>query len=237
MIKVLIADNDDEQIKTLSKFLTNEKNIEILDIAKNEISTLNSYILNKPDVLIINIKLNVQYLLEVLERLKINTNKCNVILTTVETTDSLPPISDRIYTLYTTPYDLYSLLFSIQQIYINNKKAKPNFETMCENILLKLGFNLFNVGTIYLIKTITLIIENNLYEENVCDIYKKIAIKENLPPQQVKWKINNSINSMYRVTNKKVLKETFDIYDGRKPTAKYIISLVIYKIKKDISIK
>lgn len=36
---------------------------------------------------------------------------------------------------------------------------------------------------------------------------------------------------MYRFTSKKTIKEVFSSYDGRKPTAKYIIFLVVSKIK------
>lgn len=69
MSKVLIADDDINIISSCTNFLTNEKNIEIIDIANNGKDAVASYRKNNPDVMVLNLKMPYMDGLEVINEL------------------------------------------------------------------------------------------------------------------------------------------------------------------------
>lgn len=234
MIKVLVAEDNIEQNIMLSNFLTKDESIKIIDMTFNGHDTLNSYISNKPDILILDTKIpkmNGIDVLNALDKIEGEKEKCNIILTTGSSSECLPQKLKKVYALFSKPFDFNTLLHSIHQIYNNNEKIKPDHRKICNDIFQRLGFDLFKLGTSLLIEAVVFSLENPECSNNLYEIYKNLSQKTKIPPNKIKWKIDNAVNSMYRFTSKKVIKEVFSSYDGRKPTAKYIIFLVIRKIK------
>ena len=236
MIKVLVADDNIEQNVKLSNFLTKEEDIKVISMTFNIVNTLSEYLSTKPDVLIFKSrpsKMDEREILNALDEYEEERRKCNVIILTEEITEILPPKINKVFNVIKQTSNFSAILHSIRQMYDYNKKIKPNYKEICENIFLELGFNLYNSGTKLLIKTIVFLLENKSYDRNnMYEIYNELSHKEKISAKQIKWNIDNAVNSMYRYTSKHKLKEVFKEYDGRKPTAKYLIWLTINKINK-----
>ena len=236
MIKVIISDNNFEQNIMLSNFLTKEEDIKIIAMTSNDTDTYNSYISIKPDVLILNSdysNANKYNILNELDKIESEKYKRNVILVSNHQ-NNIPKNISKIYNIYTNPYNLKLILNSIHQIYSNNSKIKPNYKKKCEDLFLQLGFNLLSLGTQLLIKTIIYLINNKNSYTTIYKVYQELSIQEKIPPKQIQWNIENSINSMYRYTTPKQIKKVFNEYDGRKPTAKYLIGLILHKFNNEL---
>lgn len=83
MSRVLIADDDKNIASACTNFLTNEKNIEIIDVVNNGKDALNSYMKNVPDVMILDLKMPDMNGLEVLDKLSnshVERRKNNIFL-------------------------------------------------------------------------------------------------------------------------------------------------------------
>ena len=94
---------------------------------------------------------------------------------------------------------------------------KDNLITALSNI----GFNVSHSGTIYLAEGI--MISKGDGHIKAESLYKKIAKEYKVNESLVKWSIYNSVNYAYCPKNENRINKFFGIYDGRKPTPKYII--------------
>lgn len=236
MIKVLVADDNIEQNVMLSNFLTKEEDIKVIPMTFNVVNTLKEYLSTRPDVLILKSKpsqMNECEILNALDEFEDERIKCNVIILADEITEILPPKINKVFKVINQASNFNAILHSIRQMHNYNKKLKPNYQEMCENIFLELGFNLYNLGTKLLIKTIVFLSENKNYvNNNMYEIYHKLSQSIGISAKQIKWNIDNAVNSMYRFTSKRKIHEVFYDYDGRKPTTKYLIWLTLNKINK-----
>jgi len=122
---------------------------------------------------------------------------------------------------------------SIFSKYLNNycgilKDNKDN-ETIVEK-LIRFGFSRSWIGTSYLSEAIELAISG--FSKSPKEIYEKLAEIHNTTSNKIFWAINNSINNMVKTDFKENYLDYFEIYDGRKPTPKFIIEYFIAKHKK-----
>ena len=115
---------------------------------------------------------------------------------------------------------------------IEHTQKKPNFRILCNNTAQKLGFNLSSKGTLFIIDAVIYLFENDICRFQMGFIYELLSKKYNIKIDKVKWNIDNSIKSMRRYSNEKILKSVFSEYDGRSPNAKYIIILFVYELRK-----
>lgn len=233
-IRVQITEDNVNIAKLLAGHLTTDKDIEIVNISYDGDEAINSYQQTLPDVLILDLNLPKKSGIEVLDTLcnlsYEEKNKCNVIVVSGELPNFLFKYTSKLYRVFSKPYDMEHILLSIHELYKNNNK--PNYRSVCEDAVLKLGFNFNSIGTKLLIDTVLFIIENNLSIFNLDYVYKEIAKKHNLSVKKVKWNIEKSLNSMFRYSDKSVLHSLFQEYDGRKLTPKYSIGLAIHELKK-----
>lgn len=109
---------------------------------------------------------------------------------------------------------------------------KPNFRKLCSMTALKLGFNVGSIGTKLLIDAILYLYNNNIDAFQLEFLYNMLSQKHNMRFQKVKWNIENSLKSMRRYSNEKVIYLIFPEYDGRLLNAKYIIALAVYELRK-----
>ena len=213
--------------------LINIITIKVINITSDGESTINEYLKYQPDILILDLNMPNKDGIEVLETLcTLNTTeakKCNIIVVSGKLSQYTFKYVSKIYQVFQKPFDLPAILDSIYEIYeINNNK--PNCRKFCEDTFLQLGFNFTSIGTKYLIDSILYLYDNNISNFSMNDIYKEISIRNNTSFRNIKWNIEKSINSMYRFSRKEDLLEFFPYYDERKPTPKYIISMLLYKL-------
>lgn len=108
---------------------------------------------------------------------------------------------------------------------------KPNFRRLCSIVALKLGFNVSTFGTKLLIDAILFLYNNNIDDCQMEIIYNMLSQKYSEKYQKIKWSIENSMKSMRRYCDKKLLYQIFPEYDGRLLNAKYIIVLSVYELR------
>ena len=93
--------------------------------------------------------------------------------------------------------------------------------------LFTLNFNIYSVGTKYLIEAINIAYQKPYLLNKIKDIYSIISIKYSISEDSVKWSIRNSIETMNRNTSEKEINKKLDTIGYRKMTPKYFIPLVI----------
>lgn len=114
---------------------------------------------------------------------------------------------------------------------INPNKEKPNFK-LCSIIARKLGFNVSSKETKFIIFSILYLYENNVDECNLDKIFEILSQKYNIEEKNIKWSIENSLKAMKRYTNQDLLRIVFSKYDGRLVSARYIIILAVFELRK-----
>lgn len=83
MIKVMVADDNIELNSMCCKFLTNDKDIEVVSTTTDGENTLKNYLETKPDVLLLDLDLPKLSGLEIINDLCLDTEekkKCNIIV-------------------------------------------------------------------------------------------------------------------------------------------------------------
>lgn len=106
-----------------------------------------------------------------------------------------------------------------------------------KNIGKQISEILFSMGFTYSLKGTRLINACILYsivedEDNVNNIYIKVAKEKGQNVHTIKSDINTAISSMWRYTDKKKTRKILRIGDWDKPSSKGIISMVKYYITK-----
>lgn len=106
-----------------------------------------------------------------------------------------------------------------------------------KNIGKQISEILFSMGFTYSLKGTRLINACILYsivedEDNVNNIYIKVAEEKGQNVHTIKSDINTAVSSMWRYTDKKKTRKILRLGDWDKPSSKGIISMVKYYITK-----
>lgn len=131
----------------------------------------------------------------------------------------------------TQNYGDFDTLVDLTNEYVENKL--PSLRNICSRIAQRLGFNISNNGTKYLIEAILYIYENNIDVPKLNSIYLELAKKLSVPVCTIRSSINYSLTSTlpFLKKNKLLLTHIFPEYDGRIPNAKYLIVLAVYELR------
>ncbi|MBR3280505.1 MAG: hypothetical protein IKI57_01485 [Clostridia bacterium] len=111
--------------------------------------------------------------------------------------------------------------------YLNNQYSLFNSSSTndneCDylNRLSQLGFNIAHCGTHYLAEGIN--IAKNIKYHTINELYDELSKRYKTNAESIKWSIYNSVNWAYNADFDKKMDRYFKIYDGRKPTPKFII--------------
>ena len=96
--------------------------------------------------------------------------------------------------------------------------------------LIELNFNIYSVGTKYLIEAINIAYKKPYLLKTMKDIYTIISIKYSTSENSVKWAIRNSIDNMNRNTSYKEINRKLHTTGYKKMTPKHFIPLVINQL-------
>ena len=111
------------------------------------------------------------------------------------------------------------------------RKEKPNFKLLLMIVAPKLGFNIASKGTNFLIDAILYLYNNNIDTIDMNLLYEMLSKKHKREIQNIQDNINNSMRTMRRFYEKRILHKFFPEYDGRKPYAKYVIALSVHGLR------
>lgn len=240
MSRVLIADDNKNMALTCSNFLTNEKNIEVIDIVDNGIDALNSYIKNKPDVLLLDLDMPKMSGLEVIEELSKDSKekRKNNIIVISGTLDKLHPYNtSKVFRIMPKPleYDeLIETIYEIQGILDDEK-----LEEEIENIFLDLKLTDFSLkGLDYLKKSVFYCYKDEDLLFNISQVYETIAqdyFLKKIKPKNVLWSLESLIDVYEKNISEGFLSSFFVYYDDNKNlTPKYFIELIVFYLKKSV---
>lgn len=108
---------------------------------------------------------------------------------------------------------------------------KPNFKLLLMIVAPKLGFNIASKGTNFIIDAILYLYNNNIDTIDMSLLYNMLSKKHKREIQNIQDNINNSMRTMRRFYEKRILHKFFPEYDGRSPYAKYIIALSVHGLR------
>lgn len=102
-----------------------------------------------------------------------------------------------------------------------------DIEQQLNILFLKLGFNLYTKGVLYLKQAIILSFKNNDLLYTYDYLLNLIGSSYNLSSHAINNAIAHSLTTMFTYNEKKVQKIFGELYDDRKPSPKYFITLCI----------
>ena len=122
--------------------------------------------------------------------------------------------------IFQRPLDLIAIIKYLD-IYCELNLSHKNLNMCVLDVLSKVGFSINHNGTIYLAECIVESKRN--YFVRLIDLASIIAKKNNTTTQNVIWAIRNSIKRTMCILGEAKAEKSFKLYDGRRPTPKYLI--------------
>ncbi len=234
MLKVMIAEDDTNELQNFCNYLTNETNFEIVATTTTGQETIDNYLEKKPDVLFLDLDMPNVDGLGVLNNLKRKSDKKNIIVTSYskELVSNIYDFSN-IYQLLLKPYKYEKAVYSAQEIFSSNSLVSAK-ETI-KNILCELKFNPSSSGTSNFIDLIYIKYQRKHCKLSLKDLYSIVAsdLGGFYSSMQVKWSIDNSLSSARRLMDKKLLYSLFSNYNPAfELTTLYLTDLIIGYLEK-----
>lgn len=230
MIKVMIADDNIGFSSICSNFLTKDNNIEVISVVNNGIDTIRQYCTLQPDVLLLDLQMPDINGLEIIDILSSDINeknKCNIIVVSGDLDLRYKLLNtSKVYRIFPKPISYSEVLSTVKEIQKNEVSGIT--KKMIRELLINLKFNVSTKGIKYFIEAIELSYDSPHLLENIGDIYKIIASKNNTTPSTIQWRIRSSLNTMKRVVSTKDIQKYLPLYDPTdNVTPKKLITLII----------
>lgn len=229
---IVIADDNLKFCKSILYSFNNIKDINVVGIAKDGNQALR--LLNKytPDLLILDLNMPNKNGIEVLNEIEKSKNcKTKVIIISGEISmiNNLNLMQyKKVNNIFVKPFDI-SMLYSVIKNINNNTEDILN---IINDILHNFSFNFASQFYKYLL----ICIEKSLYKPFILnEIYKEVAVEQQINPNRLKWGIEKLILSMIRYTPNNIL--TKYIPSNPKPTPKVFIYETVNRVKKQIKQK
>lgn len=229
MLNVLIAeDNVPISIRLSNTINTND--IRCLEILNEGTKVYQRVKELNPDILILDLKMPGKNGLDILQEIDEDTEiKTKVFIYSGET-KYLEKARD-----FRCVERFFSKMTPVEEISRQLQEMSEGISN--KNIGKQISEILFSMGFTYSLKGTRLINACILYsivedEDNVNNIYIKVAKEKGQNVHTIKSDINTAISSMWRYTDKKKTRKILRIGDWDKPSSKGIISMVKYYITK-----
>ena len=240
MSRVLIADDDKNIASACTNFLTNEKNIEVIDVVNNGKDALDSYMKNVPDVMILDLKMPDMSGLEVLDKLSnsyVERRKNNIIVISGSLMDLFPYNTAKIYRILPKPFEFDELIDTINEI--QGIIDDDYLENLIDDLFKKLRlYILSSKGIIYLKQAVIFCYKDENLFYNMSNVYELIAEKNSIKritPKTVLWSLESLINTYKKSVDDEFLETNLVYYDAtRNMTPKYLIELIVIHLKSII---
>lgn len=237
MIRVIIADDNEYLTKTCCKYLSEEKEIEIIDIVNNGVDALNSYLTNNPDVLLLDLDMPGLNGLEIIDKLSENMKekkKNNIIVISGKLEYLFPYNTSKVYRIMPKPLDFDKLIDTIYEI--KEILNDTLLEEQINDYLLELKlFSPSLKGLDYLKKAIFYCYKDETNLTNITNVYEMIARDykaQNITAKKVLYSLESLVDAYCRSINKEFLLSVFTYYDPQKHLSpKYLIELIVVNLK------
>jgi len=234
MVQVMIAEDNIELSSMYCRFLTKDKNINIISKTRDGESTVEMYQALKPDVLLLDLDMPKLNGLEVINRISKDSdekNKCNIIVISgnFELMHRLFNTA-KVYRIMPKPTNLDEVLSLIKDI---SNAPKELDQIKLKSLLLELKFNLYSKGTLFLIDAINIAYNNPVLLCKIEDLYNRVSIKNNVSVNKVQRSIRSSIDVMNNHISHELLRSFFHIYNNEIIAPKYFFTIIIEYLYKE----
>lgn len=234
MVQVMIAEDNIELSSMYCRFLTKDKNINIISKTRDGESTVEMYQALKPDVLLLDLDMPKLNGLEVINQISKDSdekNKCNIIVISgnVELMHRLYNTA-KVYRIMPKPTNLDEVLSLIKDI---SNAPRELDQIKLKSLLLELKFNLYSKGTLFLIDAINIAYNNPVLLCKIEDLYNRVAIKNNVSVNKVQRSIRSSIDVMNNHISHELLRSFFHIYNNDIIAPKYFFTIIIEYLYKE----
>ena len=234
MVQVMIAEDNIELSSMYCRFLTKDKNINIISKTRDGESTVEMYQALKPDVLLLDLDMPKLNGLEVINRISKDSdekNKCNIIVISgnVELMHRLFNTA-KVYRIMPKPTNLDEVLSLIKDI---SNAPKELDQIKLKSLLLELKFNLYSKGTLFLIDAINIAYNNPVLLCKIEDLYNRVSIKNNVSVNKVQRSIRSAIDVMNNHISHELLRSFFHIYNNDIIAPKYFFTIIIEYLYKE----
>ena len=234
MVQVMIAEDNIELSSMYCRFLTKDKNVNIISKTRDGESTVEMYQALKPDVLLLDLDMPKLNGLEVINRISKDSdekNKCNIIVISgnVELMHRLFNTA-KVYRIMPKPTNLDEVLSLIKDI---SNAPKELDQIKLKSLLLELKFNLYSKGTLFLIDAINIAYNNPVLLCKIEDLYNRVSIKNNVSVNKVQRSIRSSIDVMNNQISHELLRSFFHIYNNDIIAPKYFFTIIIEYLYKE----
>ena len=201
MIRVMVADDNIDLNNMYCKFLTKDKDIQIISQTTDGQKTLEKYQELKPDLLLLDLempKINGLEIINYLSKDPNEKNKKNIIVISgkAEIRANLWNMS-KVYMSFSKPADFDLILQQIHD-FIKEKELKNReiSEKEIVSFLHSINAKSHKKNTSLLIKAIDIAYKKPFLLRNINDLYQYIGNKENISSAGVQWGIRNSIRNI-----------------------------------------
>ena len=234
MVQVMIAEDNIEISSMYCKFLTKDKNINIISRTEDGEKTIAMYKALKPDVLILDLDMPKLNGLEVINQISKDSdekNKCNIIVISGNN-ELMHKLFNtaKVYRIMPKPTNLDDVLSIIIDI---SKVPEELSQIKLKSLLLELKFNLYSRGTLYLIDAINIAYNEPMLLCKIEDLYNRVAKKNNISMNKIQRSIRSSIDVMNSHISKELLRSFFNIYNNELIAPKYFFTIILEYLYKE----
>jgi len=228
MVQVMIAEDNIELSSMYCRFLTKDKNINVISKTRDGEKTIEMYQALKPDVLLLDLDMPKLNGIEVINQISKDSdekNKCNIIVISgnVELMHKLFNTA-KVYRIMPKPTNLDEVLSLIKDI---SNAPKELDQIKLKSLLLELKFNLYSKGTLFLMDAINIAYNNPVLLCKIEDLYSRVSMKNNLSVNKIQRSIRSSIDVMNNHISPELLRSFFHIYNNDIIAPKYFFTIII----------
>lgn len=228
MLNVIIAE-DNLQISVHLSNMINSKNVRCIGILNDGTKVYQRIKETNPDVLILDLKMPGKNGLEILEEIEKDQEiKTRIVVYSGEM--SYMSLARK----YKCVERFFSKMTPAEEIgreleMIADEALNKNLESQIKDMLFELGFTYSLKGTRLMSECILYSVLNN--EDNINNVYDKIAKKHNENANTIKSDIHTAIKNMWRYTDRPNAKKILRLSDYDKPSSKGVISMIKYYVE------
>lgn len=241
MCNVMVVEDNMNIVSFYQKFLTKEKDINLVGISYNGETAIEMYKDLKPDLLILDLDLPKINGLEVINQLCLLENtekKCNIIVVSGNSALRQQLFNTKKVYGIVPKIDINNMLQNVIEDFVKDFSVNEFPMKKLTDLLLELNLNPYSNSCSYLIDAITLAYTNNKMLDNIQKIYDIIAFRSNCSSQKIKSSIRSSIRTANRFTSSELLCSIFFItqYDYNKILSpKHFLNCIVYYLNNTYS--
>lgn len=217
MLKVLIVDDNYEYLEYLFNELGDNisNKLKIVKICNDGEKALNYIMTEKIDIILLDLNIPKINGIEILEKIKANEIKTDVIVITGEPSFLIEMINKNLPVRKSLlkPFDISNLTDILEEI-VKERLENPKIKIeKLDSILNNFCFNKSNLGYSYILDCLNICIEQNYtFIPKMNILYQNILSNKKynkISTSIINWNISKSIQSMNKLTDPKILEKYF----------------------------